>query len=143
MSFTTPAEFSTIEGFESLTKQQIADMAVKHIGSTGVKSVKPSTDPTMGDQCVYSGSGCNAAVFLKAERREAMDALAGGSGWQYLVYGKHAPEHELQFMIDLQEAHDTCSEGGHFKEDYDASMRNLAEQYELNTTELDKLGWGK
>lgn len=143
MSFTRPAEFSTIEGFESLTKQQIADMAVKHIGSTGVKSVRVSVDPDIADQCVYSGSGCNAAVFLKEEHRAKMDDLHGGTGWQYLVRDGYVPTHECAFITELQSAHDSCSEGGHFKSDYDANMRKLYREYELDTTELDKLGWGE
>lgn len=125
--------YLTIPEFTSLSRQQMFDMAVKHIGSTGEKSFG-----TRG--CLYSGSGCNAAPLLTEEGRYEADRTMGS--WASVVEQKGAPSHEFDFIDRLQKAHDTASPSpDDFKTSYKSGMKTLAYRYGLDTTELDKLGW--
>lgn len=120
-----------IDGFEKLTKQQLFDMSAHHIQSTGVKSVeKPDSNI-----CIYGGTGCAAAPFIKPEYREGIKGF-----WPPVMYqGRHhefaMPEHEAAFVQALQGCHDGAHKSG-FMENWKQKMRNLAYKHGLSTAAL-------
>lgn len=117
-----------IPGFRTLSKQQMFDMAARHIGNTGVKS-SASTSPSV---CIYGGTGCNASVFIVPEDRERADR--GISSWRSLVDLGLVPGHECEFIRDLQGAHDRTSvDPAKFKSSYLENMQQVAELNDLNT----------
>jgi hypothetical protein len=122
--------YLTIPEFTSLSRQQIFDMAVKHIGSTGKKS-------NDGNGCLYTSSGCNAAPLLTEEGRQIADGMGS---WPGVVEQQGAPPHEQDFIDRLQKAHDYATVEG-FKNSYKSKMKVLARTFHLDTAELDKLGW--
>lgn len=130
-----------IKGFTSLTKQQMFDIAVKHIGSTGVKSVVEGSN-----SCIYTGTGCNAAPFLTKPGRAFADAPysnsgnLGGKNWYGLTRDGNVPKHESEFVQELQHAHDR-SDKNDFQPQYHRFMTSLAQRHDLNTDALDALGW--
>lgn len=110
-------------------------MAVKHIGTTGVKSVN------VHGKCIYSGTGCNAAPMLREDMRQ--DADAYGS-WSELVGEDMAPAHNVKFIVELQEVHDNSGKyasnlTASFRKAYLINMQALAKSHNLNSTELDAL----
>lgn len=121
----------TIPEFTSLTKQQLFDRALEHITETGCASF----DDVAG-QCLYSGSGCNAAPFLKPEYREMADDF---SGWHNLLLNNKVPDHYAGFIGALQDAHDNAGVTGsiqNWRKNYADEMEALGNFEELN---LDKL----
>lgn len=127
--------YLTIPGFESLTAQQVFDLSVAHIASTRTKSL----DPTDSDRrCIYSGSGCAAAPFLREEcRKEADDATRGG--WRILMSKGLVPGNNDELITLLQNAHDRTQDDQPFMPQWKAHMIQVAGYYELSTTELDKV----
>lgn len=128
--------YLTIEGFEKLSQQEIFDMSVAHIASTRKKSMD-------GSQCVYSGSGCAAACFLKPECRERADSaepthatFAGSSGWYGLQINGLVPVHEADLVAWLQECHDDAPEEI-FMQQWKENMVDLAAMCGLSTEKLD------
>lgn len=126
-----------IDGFESLTKQQMFDMAVQHIGTTRKPSL--SEDNT----CVYGGSGCNAAPFLTATGRVIGDMEYPGYGWVTLVDDNQVPDHNSAFIQRLQIAHDKAAaksiEGVDFMSAYVMYMKDVALSENLYTDKLNAL----
>lgn len=116
----------TIEGFESLTNQQMFDMAVAHIAGTRQQSYKDGT-------CCYSGTGCNAAPFIKPEKRLAADSHGG---WSMLVSHGLVSNHAEEFIEDLQDAHDRALRGN-FMPEWKERMQSLAWRYDLDQTSIN------
>lgn len=122
----------TINEFESLTKQQMFDMAAKHIITTRQQSVDEDC------QCCYSGSGCAASVFLKPECREKADNLSA-PGWIRLADRGYVPVHEKTFIGELQLCHDSATNGEAFFYNWIRRMHELAKSYGLGTAVLDEV----
>lgn len=133
--------YITIPGFSQMKLQTIFDRAVKHIGKTQCQSLGES-----GKFCIYGGTGCNAAPFIRKDQRDIADARGAiQSGWAHLATDGLVPMTHREFVADLQRAHDYVNpiNGNAFLNEYDRNMRRLADDYSLNTKALDKLGWGK
>lgn len=120
----------TIDGFEQLSKQQMFDMAAKHILKTGKQSLKVIE---YGSGCTYSGSGCAASVFIKPEYHAQADDCGP---WRILVKNGNASTHEKDFIQELQYAHDRALPDI-FMFDWRGRMRVLAHDYQLNDEVLN------
>lgn len=133
--------YVTIEGFEKLSQQQIFDISVGHILNTRKKSLEISRH-----RCVYSGSGCAAAPFIRPDMREFCDNQAGaGSGWWELMGSGLVPSGNERLISDLQSAHDGAYEK-QFMPNFKKVARRIAERYKLSTRlidEDDKREYGK
>ena len=128
----------TIDGFETLTRQQLFDMSASHIMTQG----KPGMAST--GNCSYS-QGCAASVFIKPEL--IAEADSGGS-WDDLEREEYVPETNSDFVNKLQLAHDRAalaalaslrddsSDLGGFMADWSQRMRDIAKVYNLNTEAL-------
>ena len=123
----------TIDGFEKLSKQELFDMSVAHIGTTRRKSLSVT-----GTSCTYGGSGCAAAPFLKPEYREKADGEARGTGWGTLAFGKLVSDHEAQFVRRLQGCHDYAI-ADNFIHEWKEQMTDLAAMFGLSTEKLDAI----
>ena len=116
----------SIEGFDSLTKQQMFDMSAAHILSTKRKSCYEDAP-----KCFYSGSGCGAAVFIKPEGREVCDNSINGT-WEGLASDGLVSSHEAEFVQKLQWAHDDASSSPEdFLDSWKTRMRSVAAEYRL------------
>ena len=132
--------YITIPGFEKLTKQEMFDISARHILATGKPSVNEGST-----LCVYAGSGCAAAPFIREDQREIADGLdigARGTGWKSLSDNGHVPKHEDDFVVRLQLCHDdaitvSSEEDFNFMELWEDSMRILAAEHGLSTAVLD------
>ncbi len=125
----------TIDGFETLTRQQLFDMSASHIMAQG----KPGITST--GNCSYS-QGCAASIFIKPEL--IAEADIGGS-WDDLEREEYVPETNSDFVNTLQLAHDRAalaslrddsSDLGGFMADWSQRMRDIAKVYNLNTEAL-------
>lgn len=124
------AGFLTIEGFESLTKQQLFDISLTHIRTTRERSMKDDIN------CTYQGTGCAAAPFIRPDQRAAADVGRddrASSAWEVLVEELLVPEHEREFVQRLQSCHDNASTR-HFMPSYEGHMEKLAKEYSLTYT---------
>ena len=132
--------YITIPGFEKLTKQEMFDISARHILATGKPSVNEGST-----LCVYAGSGCAAAPFIREDQREIADGLdisARSTGWKSLSDNGHVPKHEDDFVVRLQLCHDdaitvSSEEDFNFMELWEDSMRILAAEHGLSTAVLD------
>lgn len=113
---------SAIEGFEQLTLQQIFDMSLNHLRTTRVKSVAPLTS-----SCLYGGTGCAAAPFLKPEKRKELDDT-GSWSWISLVEEGIVPGHMRGQIRSIQAIHDNCSDfrSGNFMEQIERGFMEFA-----------------
>lgn len=118
---------NVIPGFESLTMQQMFDMAAKHV----LKNGKASVDPD--GQCAYTGIGCAASPFLTKRAR----SLISGS-WGALVRRSHVPSDNRNFIQQLQNCHDIHAMESDFIHRFKADMEGVARNYGLNTFVLDE-----
>lgn len=119
--------YITIKGFESLSRQQLFDMALSHIRKTGKKSVTGDSD-----RCIYSGSGCAASVFIKPELRSMADDQEMVS-WPALAESGLVPSDNEIFVSELQLCHDGARSEPHlFMKDFEDKMRTLADIYDLH-----------
>lgn len=136
---------NVIPGFESLTKQQIFDMAAKHVLKNGEPSVNS------GGYCSYAGIGCAAAPFLTPTARER---LVGSWGSLLSERGRGndtVPYHEHILISQTQECHDSLATGlyGHtlvgeeFIQEFKVHMRHVATSHGLNTFVLDETHRGE
>lgn len=125
----------TIDGFETLTRQQLFDMSAKHIMAQG----RPGMAST--GNCSYS-QGCAASIFIKPEL--IAEADSGGS-WDDLEREEYVPETNSDFVNQLQLAHDRAaltslrddsSDLSGFMADWSQRMHDLAKVYGLNTEAL-------
>lgn len=127
---TTKTTF-TIPGFNRLTKQQMFNMAGKHLLSTGQKAYSRGT-------CTYSGSGCAASVFLQEDARGRLD---GEGSWNDLVHANFVSKHNHPFINELQVAHDsTPSHFGseQFMREWKEEMLKIAHRYNLDASFLEE-----
>ena len=116
----------SIEGFDSLSRQQLFDMSAAHILSTKRKSCYEDAP-----KCFYSGSGCGAAVFIKPEGREVCDNSINGT-WEGLASDGLVSSHEAEFVQKLQWAHDDASSSPEdFLDSWKTRMRGVAAEYRL------------
>lgn len=130
-----------IDGFSSLTKQQMFDISAKHVLGNGKPGVLFDKDGRYNG-CVYSGIGCAAAPFIHPDDR----GIAYG-GW-YSVANTADNWHEQHFIGELQRCHDNAANdcivpGGtvnndKFLIDFIAYMGRLANRYALSTEVLNK-----
>ena len=120
---------NVIPGFRKMSKQRILDMARAHINRTRVASINRTGD------CVYGGSGCNAAPLLVKGKRSALDRLGS---WNILVTENKVPTNNKEFIVALQNAHDNAAHYGTngFIPDYNKNMRLLAKKFNLNYTPI-------
>ena len=121
-------QYITIEGFESLTKQQMFDMSAKHVLANGRRS-------TNDGGCVYSGIGCAAAPFIKPEYREDADRVEAGSSWPFLCSANLVPGHNSGLVTAIQKCHDSAGSAC-FVGDIKKRMLEVAEWYNLSADVL-------
>lgn len=125
---------NVIPGFESLTKQQLFDMAAKHVLTNG----RPSFDE-YGGQCSYKGIGCAAAPFLTEKAREVLNG-----SWGSLARGGYVPDNNKKFVQQIQDCHNLNSRGSDgFVNLFKISMKDVAKQHNLNTFVLDETWRGE
>lgn len=124
------SNFYTIPGFQKMSKQRIFNMAVAHIAKTRQASMDS------GGSCAYAGSGCNAAPLLRESCRADADNIGA---WDELVERRIVPTTNAEFIRELQYAHDDASSTNNFMEGWSRRMRNLATEYNLSTSTLDKV----
>lgn len=142
---------NTIEGFETLSPQQIFDMSAKHILATKQKSVKFQSEKSvkfqsekLGTVCVYGGSGCGASIFLTESAREEFDRFSGdpdmldGGAWSRLVIKKLVPDTNADLIIALQCAHDNSPEDDGFMDSWVTSMQKVAKKFDLELSVLEQ-----
>lgn len=129
------ADQNVIPGFRKMSKQRIFNKAVAHIAKTRKKSVRGTNQ-----NCVYSGSGCNAAPLLANDNvRMSMDNM-GGSNWESLVQYGSVPANNAEFINELQRAHDSSAvHPDYFMKHWKASMYSLATRWNLSTSTLNKV----
>ena len=122
------SNYITIPGFEKKSKQELFNMSLAHVRSTGQRSLNPSGG------CCYSGIGCAASPFLLPEKRAAADAIAAisCSDWGGLVEENVVPYINYEFVGQLQMCHDRdFPGGGKFLTQYEARMEELARHHGL------------
>lgn len=122
-------EYITIFNFERLSKQELFDMSAKHLLQTRRRSTSNNTDA-----CVYSGSGCGAAPFIRATMHSTADYYGS---WHGLCSVRKAPTHECDFVQQLQDAHDGADDGDSFITTWKPRMIKLAQKFDLSTAVLD------
>lgn len=140
----------TIPGFDTLTEQQVFDMAVSHIATTRQPSI--SEINVDGVQCAYGGSGCNAAPFLTEEGKRLGDQLTEtgeGGSWRDLVQKKWASDANMELIIELQIVHDDAAavaaditgniDNSIFLNAYKERMVRIADKRNLNISALASL----
>ena len=121
--------FLTIDGFEKLSKQQLFDMSVAHIGATRQKCTDNS------GACMYQGIGCAAAPFLQETLRRRADGLGS---WNFLAERLAVPEHEVDFITNMQRCHDNA-DNDEFMKSWSEAMRRLAQVNGVSTEKLDAI----
>ena len=143
------SKYITIDGFESLTKQQMFDISAKHILSTGKPSYVNNNNGLQG--CVYQGSGCAAAPFIREEERKKadepkfyFDTKYPYSGWGDLASNNLVPRHHQDLVADFQVCHDTYASKVVTDDDlaiwlsnWKVAMRRVAKIHELDPSILD------
>lgn len=136
--------FITVDNFEQLSKQELFDRAASHIitqGSPGWNEESRTCSYTMG---------CAASVFIKPEYREKADKCGI---WYYLRSAELVPHYEVQFVRDLQMAHDNAVDSSREELEYTAPsnedvtrsffkywvkyMHAVAEEFNLNPNILN------
>lgn len=128
---------NVIPGFESLSAQQVFDMAARHVLKNG--------QPSMGANgiCSYAGIGCAAAPFLTADARSTLT-----HGWTTLRNNGLVPSVHSHLIACIQDAHDVPAMAlnmfsvefiDHFKK----RMTYVALDFKLNTLVLEETYQGK
>lgn len=95
--------YATIDGFESLTAQEVFDISAGHL----LKQMKRSES---GEGCMYRGPDgrmCAAGPFLKDENV----AKCEGRSWFGLMKDKRVPDTNLKLIGELQMVHDASFPG--------------------------------
>jgi len=126
---------NVIPGFESLTPQQCFDMSAKHVIKNGKACVSEYGN------CVYSGIGCAAALFLTPSARIRADEMAneGGSDWLTLAGGSFVPKKNATLIRKIQNCHDLNKLEVPFVDFFRRDMRELAKKEGLDDSVLDQL----
>lgn len=110
---------NVIKGFESLSPQEVFDMACNHLLTQNASSLNAE------GECVYRGPNglkCAAGIFLTEEGA----AECEGSNWFALAMEGRVPHTNRQLIQDLQHVHD-----GRLAATWSDALRKLAEQYYL------------
>lgn len=129
------SEYITIDGFDTLSKQEIFDTCVDHMAAVKRPSLSRKT-------CAYTGPGCNVAPFIKRENRREADILGV---WESMVELDKVPTHECDMMVRLQTIHDDSAvlyntlNPHPFLEAWREDMLVLASEYGLDTGKLEKV----
>lgn len=112
-----------VDGFDTLTPEQVVDLAYAHIHKTLRKSANASGN------CMYSGLGCAAAPFVKPEKRNNVDAYGG---WRNLVSSKKLSEANMDLIVAVQTCHDSVDtnsfanpDNTYFVENFDEKLRRV------------------
>jgi len=126
---------NVIPGFESLTPQQCFDMSAKHVLKNGKACVSEQGN------CVYSGIGCAAALFLTPEARSRADEMANecGSDWLTLAGDSFVPKKNATLIRKIQTCHDLNKLEVPFVDFFRRDMRELAKKEGLDDSVLDQL----
>ena len=138
--------YITIPGFEKLTKQEMFDISARHILATGKPSVNEGST-----LCVYAGSGCAAAPFIREEERKKADepkvyfgTKYPYSGWGDLASNNLVPRHHQDLVADFQVCHDTYASKVVTDDDlaiwlsnWKVAMRRVAKIHDLDPSILD------
>lgn len=110
--------YATIDGFESLTAQEVFDIAAGHL----LKQMKRSEN---GEGCRYRGKSglmCAAGPFLKDECTEKCE----GNSWFGLTDDGLVPNANSVLISELQMVHDVT-----FPSDWPSRLEALAKRYNL------------
>ena len=128
--------YITIEGFEQLTAQQMFDMSLAHLRRTGVKSKNEFS-------CMYGGTGCAAAPFLRPDKRDFADQQSDmeGVSWVELVDRGFVPNTHFVLIAALQRAHDRAPRfddelGLAFPQLIELRFKDIAKRFDLDYTPL-------
>ncbi len=131
--------FITIEGFETKSKQELFDMAAKHIIANG-----PSFNTSL-QSCRYGGSGCAAAVFICDHLRSFADGIGS---WRSLLAQNVIPENNFELVRSLQDTHDgavlAAKEDGvinvsNFFTRWQFDMRTIAKFHGVSSAVVDNI----
>ena len=95
----------TIEGFETLSKQQLFDMSASHIMAQG----RAGWDSKL-HVCRYK-AGCAASIFIQPEWAETADNTGGS--WDAMARINLVPLHEMELVTSLQQLHDKAANAAH------------------------------
>jgi len=135
----------TIPALHTLSKQELFDMSARHILSTGKPSLEKLSVDSALYRCVYSGSGCAAAPFIREEERMWVNPIGA---WAALVQrGKvdaNVSYGANEFISQLQKCHDRNAfgkeQGGasaSFLINWEQDMRLLGLEHGLSLEVLD------
>lgn len=116
-------KYITIPGFESLSQQEIFDIALNHMRKTR----KPGMS---GGTCSYKG-GCAASPFIAPEHIEE----ASGS-WNYLWTHKEVPAHFGCFIAHIQGIHDRAANYWDESNDFQRGWVDFMNEFELGMERL-------
>lgn len=123
-------DYYTIPNFTNMTKQELFDMSARHILTT--RQASRNADGA----CIYGGSGCGAAPFLREEVHADADKYT--TSWGQLRYKEVVPEHECEFVSSLQRAHDQAAcWTDSFVNRWKESMVRVAAAHKLSTDVID------
>lgn len=129
--------YATIDGFEKLSAQEVFDMSARHLLTNPKVSV--TADKRM---CLYAGHGCAAAVFLRPEMREKIDADPRGTAWVQLV-GRVAPANNSELICKLQNVHDSMRTSScipaELRVKWGKQLHGVAKLYNLNIDVIKEL----
>lgn len=130
--------YVTIPNFEDLSIQDCFNMAANHIAKTKMLSYD-----SIKESCSYAGYGCNAAPLLTSPSK------VKNAPWYELVAEGYVPEHNSDFISELQTAHDDVALNGYanshslnneyVRHSYISNMEILASQYGIDDSALDPL----
>lgn len=98
--------YATIDGFESLTDQEVFDISAKHLLKQGEKSL----DVNRSDLCMYRGPSelqCAAGPFLKDKQAKKCETM----GWRELTNKGMVPDRHSILVTRLQHVHDIYEPG--------------------------------
>lgn len=120
---------NVIPGFRKMSKQRIMDKARAHINITRKASMNQSRN------CVYAGSGCNAAPLVNPSKRAVFDKIGP---WSELVEKGKVPGNNAEFISLIQDAHDSAASASPsgFIDNYNENMKFVAKKYKLNYTPI-------
>lgn len=119
--------YATIDGFESLTAQQVFDISAKHLLKQNAKSRKVGSTSGV---CLYRGPDnrqCAAGPFLKDECASDCEQKA----WGWLVSDGHVPTTNQRLINTLQNVHDAYP-----VEAWETQLRQVAAGYNLVFPEI-------
>jgi hypothetical protein len=126
----------SIDGFDSLSKQEIFDKSVSHVLKNGQPSMN---DDSIDIQCQFGGIGCGTAPFLKPSCRRFADNYSSKEGWSVsaswdsLATDGKVSDHFVGLVTKLQQAHDEASKSSDFLDAYRYEAEQVARIFSLST----------